>query len=114
MGKNLPNAFKKLKTLLPHYSKKLSENVVFYTNLLDPILQDTTSKSNALTEKIMITFTRFILFILSMILKNNLLLTTENITIFPCVLLIGILPLITLIHFYFTVNFFKPIFVMHH
>ena len=104
------NAFPKLITLLLHYSEKLSKNMVFYINLSNSILLGTTAKSNVLTEKITSIFTQSILFILSMILKNNCLFTTENTTIFPCVLLTGSFPLITLILSCSMVNCFKLLF----
>ena len=114
MGKNLQSASPKLKILLLHYSKKFSKNMVSHTNLSDPILHDITVKSNVLTEKTMSIFMLHTLSILLMILKNNLLFTTENTIISLCVLFTGIPLLITLILSYSMANFSNSLFVTHH
>ena len=50
--------------------EKTLKNMVFYTNLSNPILLVTTAKSNVLTEKITSISTLFTLFILSMNLRQ--------------------------------------------
>ena len=92
----------------------LFEKTLKKHGILHKLIKSYTPRHNGKVErshkKITDIFTQSTLFILSMILKSNWLFTTENITISPCVLLTGILLLITLILSYSMVNWFKLLF----
>ena len=96
------------------FEKVLKKHGISHKLIRPYTLPDITAKSNVLTEKTMSIFMLHTLSIRLMILKNNLLFTTENTIISLCVLFTGIPPLITLILSYSMANFSNSLFVTHH